>query len=402
MNITKLSYKNMMSRPLSTALSLILLTLGVGIIALTLQISLHIQEQMENNVRGIDMVVGAKGSPLQLILSAVYHVDAPTGNIPLNAANQLKKNRLVKYGIPLSYGDNYQGYRIVGTTHQYPQLYDANTRNGRLWKAPFEVTVGASVAQALGLKTGDSFTGSHGLAEGGETHHEHAYLVVGILNYTNSVLDQLILTSTESVWEIHEHHDHETDATEADGHEPGQQITAMLIKFRNPMGMIQLPRLVNESTSMQAALPVYEISRLFSLLGVGMDTLRTIALIIMGVSGLSVFISLYNNLKDRQYEMALMRTYGASRWQLVLMTLQEGLLLSLAGLAMGLLCSRIGLIALTVFMKNEYHYAFTGIWKPIPQEGVLAAFALLIGLMAALIPAIRVFSINISKTLADA
>ncbi|WKN44177.1 ABC transporter permease [Tunicatimonas pelagia] len=441
MNIFRLSLRNMTSRPLSTTLSLVLLTLGVGMIALLLQVNRHIQQQMENNIRGIDMVVGAKGSPLQLILSAVYHIDAPTGNIALHEAEQLQNNRLVAYGIPLSYGDSYEGYRIVGTDHQYPELYAATLAEGQLWQAPFEVTVGATTANLLNLKIGDNFVGAHGLTEGGEVHDEHAYQVVGVFDYTNSVLDQLILTATESVWAAHhheeehegeehghgeeeerhehqegeEHHEHEEEHKHEEGeehhehdgehehdeHEEEREITAMLVKFRSPMGIVQLPRRVNEDTNMQAAVPAYEISRLFSLMGVGVDTLSTIALVIMAVSGLSVFISLYNALKDRQYEMALMRTYGASRWQLVGLVLQEGLLLTLVGFLLGILVSRLGLWLISGLMEASYHYSFSG-WGWLVEEWWLLVSALAIGLLASLLPAIRVFRINISKTLADA
>jgi len=440
MNIFRLSFRNMTSRPLNTTLSLVLLTLGVGMIALLLQVNRHIQEQMENNVRGIDMVVGAKGSPLQLILSAVYHIDAPTGNISFTEAEKLQKNQLLASGIPLSYGDSYEGYRIVGTNHQYPELYKAEVLNGRLWQKPFEVTIGATVAKNLDLKLNDYFTGSHGLSEGGESHEENIYQVVGILNYTNSVIDQLLLTATESVWEAH-HHENESESSPADldpaqealeddhseadhaheehiedhaeeAHEDGpmeedhedshyeKEITAMLVKFRNPIGLVQLPRMINENTNMQAAVPAYEISRLFSLMGVGLDTLTTIALVIMVVSGLSVFISLYNALKDRQYEMALMRTYGASRWQLVWLVLQEGLLLTLSGFILGMLFSRLGLYLVSGLMEANYHYSISG-WGLLVEEGWLLATALIIGLLAALLPAIRVFRINISKTLAN-
>jgi putative ABC transport system permease protein len=412
MNIFRLSLRNMTSRPLGTALSLVLLTLGVGMIALLLQVMRHVQQQMENNVRGIDMVVGAKGSPLQLILSAVYHIDAPTGNISRQEAEQLRKNRLVASGIPLSYGDSHRGYRIVGTSHQYPELYQAQVASGRLWQEPFEVTVGATVANKLNLNLNDRFEGAHGLTERGQTHEEHAYQVVGIFDYSNSVLDQLILTATESVWEAH-HHEEEATATspkneshtheegEDYGHEEAREITALLVKFRSPMGMIQLPRRVNEDTNMQAAVPAYEISRLFSLMGVGVDTLSTIALVIMAVSGLSVFISLYNALKDRQYEMALMRTYGASRWQLVGLVLQEGLLLTLIGFLLGIVVSRLGLWLLSGLMEANYHYSFSA-WGWMAEEWWLLASALAIGLLASLLPAIRVFRINISKILADA
>jgi putative ABC transport system permease protein len=136
-------------------------------------------------------------------------------------------------------------------------------------------------------------------------------------------------------------------------------------------------------------------------MGVGVDTLSTIALVIMAVSGLSVFISLYNALKDRQYEMALMRTYGASRWQLVGLVLQEGLLLTLIGFLLGIVVSRLGLWLLSGLMEANYHYSFSA-WGWMAEEWWLLASALAIGLLASLLPAIRVFRINISKILADA
>ena len=168
MNITLLSYRNMVDRPLSTLLSLLLLSLGVGIIGLLIQLDRHIEQQMQSNIRDIDMVVGAKGSPLQLILSAVYHIDAPTGNIDLHEAEQLVKNPLVDFGIPLSFGDSYRGYRIVGTDDSYPKLYGAEIDEGKLWSATLEVTIGTSVAQNLNLNVGDTFVGAHGLVEFGQ------------------------------------------------------------------------------------------------------------------------------------------------------------------------------------------------------------------------------------------
>ena len=175
----------------------------------------------------------------------------------------------------------------------------------------------------------------------------------------------------------------------------------MLIKFRSPMGLVQMPRMINEGTNMQSAVPVFEITCLFSLMGVGIDTFNLIALVIMGVSGLSVFISLYSAMRDRQYEMALMRTYGASRWQLAAVVLQEGIFLSLSGLVLGLFFSRVGMFVVSRLMEKNYHYDFSGLYF-LKEEWLLLFITLGIGILASLIPAIRVFSINISKTLSDA
>jgi putative ABC transport system permease protein len=453
MNIGTLSLKNILSKPLSTGLSLVLLALGVGIISLMLQIDRHLQSQMTNNIRGIDMVVGAKGSPLQLILSAVFQIDVPTGNISLSETEALQENRLVEFGIPLSYGDSYEGFRIVGTTEKYPELYSTIIAEGGLWKNSLEVTLGSKVAKKTGLQVGGTFLGSHGLSEGGHVHEEKAYVVTGIFEPSGSVIDQLILTGLESVWDIHDSHSaHKEEAIDAtseskdereggqqtphdeqdheehdeasedheqhdakksntahsksedhadDSHENDLEITAMLIKFRNPMGMLQLPRMVNEKTNMQAALPNYELLKLFSLMGIAVNTLNILALAVMLVSGLSVFISLYLALKERTYEMALLRTYGATRSQLLGMVLFEGLIISVLGFLLGMVASRVGLILISIFLKSEYLYEFSVAWILI-EEWYLAGITLVIGIVASLIPAFKVFNINLSKTLADA
>ena len=192
MNIYKLGLRNLLSSPLNTTLSVLLMTLGVGIISILLLLNNQIEGKLQNNLRGVDMVLGAKGSPLQVILSSLYHIDNPTGNIPFEEAKKVIESPLVDFGIPLSYGDSYNGFRIVGTTNQYFKLYDASIKEGRKWNKSLEAVLGSSVAKNTKLKVGDVFYGTHGLIEGGHIHDNHPYEVVGILNKKNSTIDQLI------------------------------------------------------------------------------------------------------------------------------------------------------------------------------------------------------------------
>ena len=320
MTIFKLSWRNLVASPLNTILSLLLMSLGVGIISLLILLNNEMKQQVKNNLKEIDMVVGAKGSPLQLILSSVYHIDNPTGNIPLSSIKNLKKNRLVDLVIPLSYGDSYEGFRIVGSTHDYIDLYNAEIKEGRSWEGGFEVVIGSEVAKIHNLQIGDNFYGSHGLLKGGHVHDNYAYTVVGILNFSGTVIDKLILTDYQSVWNVHNKDD-----------DSEMEITAALFKFKNPSALIKLPRQVNETTNLQAAVPVFEMNRLINLLGVGFNSIQFIAVVIMIVSGLSIFISLYNSLKRRSFELALLRVHGASRWQLVQLIQLEALFLSVLG-----------------------------------------------------------------------
>jgi putative ABC transport system permease protein len=379
------------------------MTLGVGIISLVLLLNNEIEQQLQKNVKGIDMVVGAKGSPLQLILSSVYHIDNPTGNISLKEVEKLQKNPMVKSSIPLSFGDTYNGFRIVGTSYDYPKLYQAKLKEGRLWTKALEVVVGSAAAEINNLKIGDSFHGSHGLIEGGEVHDQFSYEVVGILEPSNSTIDKLILTNTESIWKVHNHDSDTHVCNDPDHHHEHEEkedamITALLVKFKSPVAFIQLPRKVNETTNLQAAVPSFEINRLINLLGFGAQTINMIAIIIMIVSGLSIFISLFNSLKKRRYELALMRVHGASRWQLVKLVLLEGILLSIFGTILGVIISRLSLFAMTFLIDT----GFTSIhFKLISEELWLFPVSLFIGLLASLIPTIQTYNINIPKTLSN-
>jgi putative ABC transport system permease protein len=411
-NIFKLSLKNIFNKPLSSTISLALLILGIGIISLLLQLNTLIKDQMDNNLKGIDMVVGAKGSPLQLILSSVYHIDSPTGNISLEEAEKISKNRMVGSSIKLLYGDNFKGYRIVGAEKKFIELYNGKIKKGKNLSKPFEVLVGSKVYSKLKIDIGDDLISSHGLRETGESHDDQSFKVVGLLEPSNSVIDQLIITLPQSVWDVHGNHDHdeehEHDHEEEHEHDHDEEhqhddreITAMLIKFKSPMNIIQFPRQINETTNLQAAVPSYEISRLFKLFGFGIETLSYLAYLIIIVSGFSLFINLFNSMRERKYEMALIRTLGASRLQLSTMIIFESIILTISGFILGLLFSRFGVMFVSSLMEESINYNLSS-FKILNEEYWLLLLSVIIGLMASLIPAVQVYKMNISKILADA
>ena len=408
MNIFKLSFKNIFHKPVGTVLSIVLLTLAVGIISILIHVNTSIENQMNNNLKGIDMVVGAKGSPLQLILSSVYHVDSPTGNISLADANSITRNRMVKNSTKLSFGDNYKGFKIVGTEKNFLELYKCDVEDGRIWKKSLEAVVGNKVAEILELKIGDEFTSSHGLGDYGESHEDSVFKVVGILETSNSVADQLILTSLESVWDIHkEHvhnHDEEHDHDHDEEHEHGEdskEITSILVKFDSPMNIISFPRYINEETNMQAAVPSYEISRLFKIFGIGFETLTYLAYLIMFVSGLSLFLNLLNSLKERKYEMALIRTIGGTKVQTSLMLFYESIILCIIGFIGGIILSRVGILVISNLLEESLNYSISIPILLSNQEILLLIFSISIGILACVIPAVNVYNMNISKTLSD-
>jgi putative ABC transport system permease protein len=415
MNLLTLSLAYLRARSLNAALNVLLLGLGVGTIVVLLLFSRQLEQRLERDARGIDLVVGAKGSPLQLILSSVYHVDIPTGNIPLQDAEKLKANPLIKATVPLALGDSFEGYRIVGTNHDYVSLYEGKTAAGRLWEKPFEAVLGSEVVARTKLQVGGTFVGSHGIVEAGEKHEHSPYTIVGLLAPTGSVLDRLVLTSVESVWEVHGQGHHDDDEEHADDEngkhaaDPGhakeqhlqpEEVTAVLVQYRSPMAAAQLPRQINSQTALQAASPAFESARLLDIVGVGVETIQAFALILILCAGLSVFIALYNALRERSYDLAVMRSLGASRGKLLTAVLIEGLILAALGAALGLILGHLMTEVLGAWLPASQRIHITG-RTFVPGELLLTVLALAVGLVSALLPAVLAYRTDISRVLAQ-
>lgn len=427
--IAKLAWRNLWFKPLNTALSIILLASSVAIITVLILLQKQFEEKFSSNIDGVDLVLGAQGSPMQLILSSVYHIDNPTGNISYDSAKVWMNHPFIEKAIPLAFGDNYRGFKIVGTNADYLEKYQAKLAKGKLFDKNFEVVIGSEIAEKLKLKIGDTFNGSHGDAAEGEVHDHYAYKITGIASPTGKVIDNLILCNIPSVWQMHGSHEEENPAHGEEGHvheegehehtaecnhehehhetdmtldEPNMEITAVLLKFRNKMGIVMWPRIIAQNTKMQAASPAIEVNRIFSLFGVGLTALQYLAYAIMLISGISIFIALYNRLKERKYEFALMRINGASRIQLLLLILMESLILCVVGFSFGTIFGRFAIGFISNSAEDDFKMAFNPMEVIWEKESILFLATMLVGIIAALIPAIKAYQLNISKTLANA
>ncbi len=422
MNILHLSLKNILNKPLTLVLNLVLFSLGVGLISLLLLVNVQLEDKFQKNFAGIDLVIGAKGSPLQLILSSLYHLDSPTGNMPISESKAFlnPKHPIFKKVVPLSLGDSHRGYRIVGTNVSFVDLYEAKLIEGKMFEENMEVVVGATVAENLKIKTGDQFQSSHGLVEDENLVHEDAkpFLVKGILGKTGSVIDQLIITKTQSVWAVHEDHDHADETEEehaahldhdheyAEEEKPlaayeDQSITSLLVQFRGRnIQALNMARNINENTNFQAATPAIEINRLYTLLGVGEEALKALAMLIIFVSGLSIFISLFSSLRERKYELAVMRTLGARPGFLFQLIIFEGIVIAVLGFLCGIALSHGSMIILADFLEKSYRYDFSASLF-LMEEIYLFGGSLIIGIIAAIIPAFQASKTDIHATLAD-
>lgn len=417
------------ARKLVTALSILLTAFGFMTAFSVLQTGSAIEQRIVRDSRAADIVIGAKGSPLQLVLSSVYHADIPVGNIPYADAQKWMQHPHMTSAVPLALGDNWRGARIVGTTQEYAGAYDAHMAAGNWWQKPFEAVAGAAVS----LNIGDEFAGSHGLSEGGHHHDAQPYKVVGKLKPTGAVIDRLILTSVDSVLMLHgqqahhqndhhedeehahadEHkqsheHDHGHDHADAAHSEEGHhdhssdhdldqnhaeatpqapaEITALLIKTRSPMASINLPRSVNRETALQAVSPALEMARLRAVFGVGSKSLVMFAGLLIALAALSIFAGIAGSLDSRTNDLAVLRALGYTRARLFGIIMAEGMLITLCGTLLGIL---LGMACFAALSARIEALSGSALVTATPALFMLCAAVLSAGFVSCLVPAIR-------------
>lgn len=391
----RLAWRYLWSNPLSAALNLLLLTLGLAAVTFVLRASEQLEGGLRRDLAGIDLVVGAKGSPMQLMLAGVFHLDTPTGNIPLQTLELLQRQPLVAQAVPLSLGDSLRGYRIVGTTPDYLALYDARLAQGQVWRGPLQAVLGAAVARATGLKPGDHFAGNHGLGEGGSGHEAQPFEVVGVLAESGSVLDRLVLTDLASVWTLHEHHG--AAAAHDDDHED-REITLALVRYRSPLAAVMLPRWVNAQPGLQAAAPALETARLMRLVGVGTEVLQGFGAVLLVAALLSAGVALLHAVQARQGDLAMLRLLGAPAWRVAALIACEALLLAALAALLGLALGHGGVAVLQQVLTARQSLQLAPLGWSL-AEALVPALALGLALLAAAWPAWRAYRLDVTQLL---
>ena len=430
----KLAWKNIVSNSFGSALSIGLVALSVALVVFLSHVNQQFQQTMEKNAAGVHLILAAKGSPLQSVLCNLYHVDNPTGNISIDEVKAFlnPKHPLIKNAIPLSIGDSYRAHRIVGTTKEIQELYTIELEQGNWWRASNEVVVGAQTASDLSLELGHIFQSTHGLLDDGMGHtHDGELRVVGILSRSGSVIDNLILTSFETIWAVHgeadeaDDHEHQHDHDHDHDHEiedhthveplktdtdergellsnPQKAITSLLLTFKNHNHQtLNMMRSINENSTVMAANPAWELNRLYNMVGVGADILAYLAWLIAAVSVISIFLSLLQFLRTRKYELALLRVLGSRPSGVFSLVILEGIMQVIVGLVIGLLVAHLGLYLSDRLVSDAYHFHVQA-WSPNSTEVFVVIVAVVLGVLAAFWPAYLAYKTDVSKTLQSA
>jgi putative ABC transport system permease protein len=289
---------------------------------------------------GIDLVVGPKGSALDLVLCCALHVSEPRGLVPMKAAMSAVGNPMIRAAAPIALGDNVDGWRIMGSTPAILAVYRAGIASGQMWTDKLQAVIGASAARALNFKLGDSFVGAHGLAAGGESHDKFPYKVVGILAPTGSALDRLVLTDIETVRYVH------VEQAKAEIAEKGSTdeenvadlpngATAVVASYRVPTAAAFMPRQIDATDNLSAASPTLEIARLIGFVRPLTIAVTGLGLLLVVIAASGAAIGLMATMNTRTRDLALLRALGASPGKIAMVAFAEASMIMAAALVLG-------------------------------------------------------------------
>lgn len=432
MNALTLAIASIRSRAMHAALCMAAVAAGIALLCAVFLFSESVSSGFARNAKGIDIIVGTKGSPLQLVLSSVYHADVSAGNIDEHDLEHLKHMPQIRSAIPLVLGDNYKGFKIVGTTPDYLDLYKATFAKGKVFAAPFETVAGADT----GLSVGDKIAVTHGFsADGDDVHDGHLYTITGVLNPTGMVLDKLLTTRVESVQKLHAEHEHHHDHDEEDedyeedeadhDHEPDRheeshehdehhhhdhdedgsefahQITAVILKVRSPVDLMNLPRKINKSSELMAVVPSYEMTRFTKSLGIGRQLVVVLATGFVVLSALMLWATLSSGLALRRYDLAVLRVLGASPRRLAATVIAEALLISGYGALIGVVLGHgIAYMAVSSIESLRGFVLPAELLMPRMMDIGFIVLGLIAGLAAAMVPSFNAARTDIAKLLA--
>lgn len=386
-------WRYLQGRAVSSALTVVAVALGVSLVIASVLLTRGIREGFIAGATDYNLIVGAKGSPTQLVLNVVFRMDAPTPNIPLGAYEDLRRDPRVEAAVPVAMGDAYQGFRYVATTDAYfapfPwRRHAPELSAGRLFrsedpgKPDYEAVLGADAARRTGLRPADRFFE-------GEEMAAYPLTVVGVLRPTGTADDRAIFISLPSYWEMNE----------VSRHAAVRPLTAVLVRPRRLSDLTALHRGWNVSPEFQAALPTAVLLNVFNWLGVVEDVLLVVLAVVTVVVALYLFVTMYNATLERRREIATMRALGARRATVLgIVLLESGAVAALGGLA-GILgghaVAAVGSSLLAARGGPVTHALAFGLLQPVTLGAVVS-----LGLLAGLLPAMLAYRTEVAEHLA--
>jgi putative ABC transport system permease protein len=420
MSVWKIAWRSIQQRALASSLTGLSMALGVMLVVAVLVIHGAIDRSFLNNSGlGYNIVVGAKGGRLDLVLNSVYYLARPIENIPYTYYLEFTQGKFasnVQTAIPLCLGDTYHEFRVVGTSSDFLDKLDYGGNkytfaSGRNFKPDehFGAVVGAAVARNTGLTTGDKFQPSHSGGTEAKVHEEE-FTVLGVLDTTGTPNDRAVFVNMEGFYLIPEHR---TDLEGPNREEAAKtappieqrEVTAVLVLTASQGGLppeFLAPALIskiNGEQIAQAVLPIREITTLFDIF---VNPLRMVLLsltvMIVIVAGIGILVSIYNSMSERRHEIAVIRALGAGRPKVMFIVLAESILLSLAGGLAGWIVGHALIGALNPWIVEQTGVSI-GVAQFVGYELVIIPGLIVLAAVVGYLPAMAAYRTDVAKAL---
>lgn len=387
MSLIQLVWRNVLHRRTLSLLTAAAVAVTAALTVFLLLLRDGVEQGAEKGYGPFEVVIGADGSESQLALNTFYHVGAPTGNVPYKVLESVRAEADTAAVFAMTTGDSLNGYPIVGVEPGYFQTRygDKRLASGKLYASTGEAVVGAYAAKAAGLKIGDTFHGAHGLTEehheeeDEEEHEGFSYRVVGILPLLHTPDDRAVFTTLDYAWAVH-HNEHAQN----------REVTAIMVKPASLAGAQALRLKYDALDNVQAVFTSKAVADVVNMADKGTQAAGALTVLCVALAAITVSLSLIAAANERRRDAGLLRLIGKSRGYVWATLMSEGLLLTVAGLAAGLL---LGHGASGVF--TDALFGYTGIrlqaWSVASGEGLLLIGALLLGGAATLVPALNMY-----------
>ena len=398
MNVLHLLWRYMIQRKTLSLLTILSIAITTALIVVLIQTNEGIEQSAKKGYGPFELTLGAKGSTTQLVLNTYYHVGSPIGNIAYSTYEQIVQEEENESAYAVTTGDSYNSYPIVGVDPRYflTRYGDRRLQAGSLYTETGQVVVGAHVANMLDLKVGDAFLGNHGLVQGehqsydvsaedehAEDGHDHfEYIITGILPPLETADDRAVFTTLDYAWHVH-------GITQPEN----QMITAIMVQPKTLLGAQLIKNKYNNKPDVQAAYTSKAVADVMNVMDKGTELASFISSLCILLAAISLLLSLTSVAAERKKDVGLMRLIGKSRRYVWSVLIGEGLLLTLAGLVVGLLAGHLimymfasSILEWTGVQVHALHFA--------AKEGWLILGTILIGLIASIGPSLKVYRVD--------
>jgi len=411
MAILGLAIKSFRNRKFTTGLTVLSIALSVMLLLGIEKIRAGAETSFTSTISGTDLIVGARSSPVQLLLYSVFHIGNPTNNISVHSYEEISEQPQVKWAIPLSLGDSHKGYRVVGTSADFYQHFrfgkqqSLQLEQGAWFGEGYQAVVGADVAAAQGYEPGTEIIIAHGSGdESFITHADKPFRIAGVLQRTGTPVDRAVYVGLESIDAIHEdfegdEHDHDPLMRHADhAHESEEgEVSAILIGLQSRGAALAMQRTINEHDHepLTAIMPGTVLLEVWQMMGTVENVLMVVSGFVVAVGLFSMLIILMTSLNERRREMAILRSVGARPAHVFVLIMGEAVFLTLLAIILGLAM----VYALMLFMQPWLESAFglyVAIGWPNTTELILLSVIALCGFLIGLIPSLRIYRYSLA------